>query len=52
MTHVGGYDPFYVDVTDFLQPTDNEIIVSYYDPSESGECRHQAWLSAVVASLL
>lgn len=34
--HSGGYDGFAFDVTSMLNPTDNEIIVSVFDPSDSG----------------
>jgi beta-galactosidase/beta-glucuronidase len=35
-THLGGYDFFSVDVTAYLRPMSNELIVAVYDPSDSG----------------
>ena len=34
--HTGGYDAFWFDITDFLAPTDNELILGVFDPSDSG----------------
>eukprot|EP00040_Diaphanoeca_grandis_P039529 m.259317 g.259317 ORF g.259317 m.259317 type:complete len:721 (-) comp37890_c0_seq1:266-2428(-) len=34
--HTGGYDGFSFDVTQFVKPTGNELIVSAYDPSDTG----------------
>ncbi|SIO66868.1 Glycosyl hydrolases family 2 [Singulisphaera sp. GP187] len=36
-THRGGYDPFELDVTDFLKPEgDQELIVRVFDPTDRG----------------
>jgi len=34
--HTGGYDGFSFDLTHFVQPTNNELIVYVYDPSDTG----------------
>jgi hypothetical protein len=34
--HVGGYDPFSVDVRDALKAGENEIVVSVWDPTTAG----------------
>ncbi|NLR62307.1 glycoside hydrolase family 2 [Chitinophaga polysaccharea] len=34
--HTGGYQNFTIDITDFLQPGSNEILVRVYDPSDQG----------------
>ena len=34
--HTGGYDSFTFDITDYIQSTSNELMVSVYDPSDSG----------------
>lgn len=37
-THLGGYDPFRFDITDFLTPDGPQtLVVEAYDPSDSGE---------------
>lgn len=36
-THVGGSDPFSFDVTPFLKPGANEIVVQVEDPTSTGE---------------
>ena len=35
-THKGGYTPFSFDITDYLEPYKNEIIVQVSDPTETG----------------
>lgn len=35
-THVGGYLPFAFDITDALDPNENEIALCVYDPSDKG----------------
>ena len=39
-THIGGYDAFSVDVSAVLKPTDNELVLAVYDPSEYGYQPH------------
>jgi len=34
-THSGGYTPFFVDVTDAIQPGENEVIVEVTDPTDT-----------------
>ena len=34
--HLGGYSAWSIDVTTFLQPTSNELIVQVYDPNGAG----------------
>jgi beta-galactosidase/beta-glucuronidase len=34
--HIGGYDPFNVDLTRSLQVKANELILAIYDPSDEG----------------
>jgi hypothetical protein len=34
--HSGGYDRFSFDITDFLRPGENEIVVSVWDPTDTG----------------
>ena len=34
--HLGGYDGFSFDVTSFLKPTSNELILAVFDPSDDG----------------
>eukprot|EP01062_Namystynia_karyoxenos_P066681 TRINITY_DN60603_c0_g1_i1.p1 TRINITY_DN60603_c0_g1~~TRINITY_DN60603_c0_g1_i1.p1 ORF type:complete len:745 (+),score=215.99 TRINITY_DN60603_c0_g1_i1:80-2236(+) len=34
--HTGGYDGFNFDITQGLKPTDNELLVYVYDPSDEG----------------
>eukprot|EP01084_Bolivina_argentea_P296920 511453_1 len=34
--HTGGYDSFTFDITDNIQATNNQLMVSVYDPSDSG----------------
>ena len=34
--HTGGYDSFTFDITDTITSTNNELMVSVYDPSDSG----------------
>lgn len=34
--HTGGYDSFTFDITDSIQTTNNELMVSVYDPSDTG----------------
>lgn len=34
--HLGGYDAFSFDITNALKPTNNELIVAVYDPSDDG----------------
>ncbi|MDE7407441.1 MAG: beta-galactosidase [Muribaculaceae bacterium] len=34
--HTGGYAPFSLDVTDALQPGENEVTVRVYDPTDKG----------------
>lgn len=36
MTHRGGYDPFSVDITNYLNGGSNELIVRVFDPTEDG----------------
>jgi hypothetical protein len=36
-THVGGYDPFFFNVTDPLVSSGNELIVLAFDPTERGD---------------
>ena len=38
--HTGGYDGFSFDLTPGLKPTDNELFVVVYDPSDSGTSQH------------
>lgn len=38
--HSGGYQNFSYDITDFLQPGGNEIVVKVYDPTEQGPNPH------------
>ncbi|TWF35776.1 glycosyl hydrolase family 2 [Chitinophaga polysaccharea] len=38
--HTGGYQNFSFDVTNFLQPGNNEIIVKVYDPTDQGPNPH------------
>ena len=33
-SHLGGYDGFSFDVTAALHPTDNELLLAVYDPSD------------------
>ncbi len=35
-SHEGGYDPFSIDVTSYLKPGPQEIVVSVWDPSDDG----------------
>ncbi|MEQ8860979.1 MAG: glycoside hydrolase family 2 TIM barrel-domain containing protein [Pseudomonadales bacterium] len=35
--HCGGFDPFSIDVSEFLQPDDVELVVGVWDPSNRGE---------------
>ncbi len=35
--HQGGYDPFTIDLTDALRPGVQELVVSVWDPSDSGD---------------
>ncbi|MEN6523187.1 MAG: sugar-binding domain-containing protein, partial [Anaerolineaceae bacterium] len=39
-SHVGGYLPFTFDLTHFLKPGENELIVAVTDPSDSGLQQH------------
>ena len=39
-THRGGYCPFSFDITDYLQPGDNSIVVSVWDPTDKGKQEH------------
>ncbi|HZJ78104.1 MAG TPA: glycoside hydrolase family 2 TIM barrel-domain containing protein [Clostridia bacterium] len=34
--HSGGYCPFSIDITDFVNETDNTLVVKVYDPTDSG----------------
>jgi beta-galactosidase/beta-glucuronidase len=34
--HTGGYLPFSFDITDTIQPGDNELLVSVWDPTDTG----------------
>jgi len=34
--HVGGYNPFSFDITDFLQQGENDLVVKVYDPTDKG----------------
>lgn len=34
--HVGGYDPFYYDITHFLKDGRNEVVVQVWDPTDTG----------------
>lgn len=36
-SHRGGFDPFTIDITEFLQRGDNEIIVAVSDPTNRGD---------------
>ena len=36
-THVGGFDPFTLDITEFVQSGDNEIVVGVTDPTSSAD---------------
>jgi beta-galactosidase/beta-glucuronidase len=38
--HVGGYDAFSADVTPFLKPTSNELVLAVFDPSDQGVQPH------------
>jgi hypothetical protein len=38
--HVGGYDAFSADVTPFLRPTSNELVLAVFDPSDQGVQPH------------
>lgn len=35
--HTGGYDSFSFDITDYLAPFDNELLIYVYDPSNYGD---------------
>ncbi len=35
-SHVGGYCPFYIDITDALTDGENELVVRVYDPTDEG----------------
>lgn len=35
-SHTGGYDSFWFEITDYLKPTANELILYVYDPSDDG----------------
>ena len=35
-SHLGGYDPFSIDVTQWLKPQGNELILAVFDPSDDG----------------
>lgn len=35
-THTGGYYPFTFDITDLLQPGENELVVAVWDPTDEG----------------
>ncbi len=39
-SHVGGYLPFTFDITHFLKPGENDLIVAVTDPSDSGLQQH------------
>jgi len=39
-THRGGYCPFSFDITDYLQPGDNSIVVSVWDRTDKGKQEH------------
>lgn len=46
--HIGGYDAFSFDVTAALKPTDNELIVAVFDPSEKGDNpAGKQWIAAI-----
>jgi len=48
VTHRGGYDPFSYDITEALQPGQNELLLSVWDPTEKGpQARGKQQLSAV-----
>ncbi|WP_347246561.1 sugar-binding domain-containing protein [Thermogutta sp.] len=34
--HTGGYDPFTFDITEFLKPGENELVVAVWDPTDTG----------------
>ncbi|MBN1845006.1 MAG: hypothetical protein JW810_04945 [Sedimentisphaerales bacterium] len=34
--HTGGYDPFSFDITNHLQPADNELVLAVWDPTDAG----------------
>jgi beta-galactosidase/beta-glucuronidase len=36
-SHKGGYDTFGLDITDYLRPGENELVVSVTDPTSAGE---------------
>jgi hypothetical protein len=36
-SHTGGHDRFFFDITDYLQPGENELVVAVYDPTCQGE---------------
>jgi len=38
--HIGGYDSIQFDITNYLVPTNNELIVFVYDPSDTGYQPH------------
>jgi ABC-type uncharacterized transport system substrate-binding protein len=33
---LGGYDPFSIDISQWLKPQGNELILAVYDPSDDG----------------
>ena len=35
-THTGGYNPFFADITDYVLPEDNTLVVVAYDPTDAG----------------
>jgi beta-galactosidase/beta-glucuronidase len=39
-SHLGGYHHFSYDITSFLQPGNNELVVSVYDPTSQGNNPH------------
>jgi hypothetical protein len=39
-THTGGYTAFSYDITDFLKPGQNELLVKVYDPTDQGPNPH------------
>ena len=36
-SHIGGFDPFTIDVTEYVDAGDNELVVAVSDPTSSGE---------------
>ena len=35
-SHLGGYDPFSIDISQWLKPQGNELILAVFDPSDEG----------------